>query len=140
MRTIAILFVALVVVLGSCKKDDDPKFTSAAGTWTYTTPDSKLIVTFELKKSGTTWDAVNPTISVEGTEATAVIQATDVVVPSIGSIRINANDLKVTYPYFVLFSNLEVNGDFTQINVPSASYTWPHDKTNTLTNITITRK
>ena len=139
MRAGSILLLALVVLLGSCK-DDDAKFSSAEGTWTYTTPDSKIGVEFELKQNGAQWDVINPVITVDGTKAEAAVVASEVTPPTIGSIRINANDTKVTYAYFILFSELEVSGDFKEIKGPSATYTWPHDKTNNLTDVTITRK
>lgn len=139
MRAGTILLVALVALLGSCK-DDDPKFSSAEGTWTYTTPDSKIGVEFELKQNGTQWDVINPLIIVDGTRAEAAVVASNVEPPAIGSIRINANDTKITYAYFILFSELEVSGDFKEIKGPGATYTWPYDKTNNLTDVTITRK
>lgn len=140
MRKLLIACLAIVVALGGCGKEDDPTFSSAEGNWIYTTPDAKLTVEFSLKKNDAGWVATDQSITVDGTKANAVIQTTALLPPAIGSIRINANDGVVMYPYFVLFEDAEVSSDFKQINVASASYTWPHDKTNSLTNITITRK
>jgi len=140
MKTLCILSLALVVMLGSCKKDDDPKFTSAEGDWTYTTPDGKISVDFTLVKTGSTWSATNEVIRVDGTTAVAAIQTIHLNPPSIAQIRINANDTKVTYPYPIEFNNCTVSSDFTEIKVPDATYTWPQNTDNQLTNITISRK
>ncbi|MEI9920636.1 MAG: hypothetical protein WDO14_17865 [Bacteroidota bacterium] len=140
MRTISALCLALIVLLNACKKDDDPKFSSAEGNWTYTTPDSKISVDFTLTKSGTTWNVTNQTIRVDGTAGNAEVIFDGVNPPTISSLRINANDSKLTYDYSIEFTNGTVNSDFTKIEVPGATYTWPIDKTNNLTNISITRK
>jgi hypothetical protein len=135
-----IILLSLVVLVASCGKDDDPGFTSAEGGWTYTTPDGKIGVDFELKQSGTTWSVVNQVIRVEGVAYNAEVEASGVVPPDIGSIRINANDSKAVYSYFILFPGATVSGDFKEIRVPGVTYTWPHNKTNQLTDVTITRK
>jgi hypothetical protein len=140
MRTISVLCLALIVLLSACKKDDDPKFASAEGNWTYTTPDGKISVDFTLVKSGTTWDVSNPAIRVDGTAGNADFVTAGVSPPAIQLIRINANDSKLVYDYYIEFSNATVNSDFTQIKVADVLYTWPQDKTNSLTNITIARK
>jgi len=142
MRTIGILFLALIAGFASCKKEDDaPKFTSAEGDWTYTTPDGKISVMFTIANGISGWSVTNAVIRVDGTAANNThVEATGVNPPSIGYIRINSNDSKLTYPFPIDFENGTVSSDFTQINVPDASYTWPHDKTNVLTNITITRQ
>ena len=141
MRTIGILLMALVVVLASCKKEDDaPKFTSAEGDWTYTTPDGKINVFFTIVNGAAGWSITNVAMHVEGVAGNANVDATGINPPTITNIRINANDTKLTYPFPIEFKNGTVNSDFTQINVPDATYTWPHDKTNILTNIAITRK
>lgn len=134
-----IILLSLVVLMGSCG-EDDPEFTSAAGIWTYTTPDEKIGVDFELKLTGTTWSVVNQVIRVEGTEFNAEIQAGGIAPPAIGSIRINANDSQAIYSYFLLLAGGEVSGDFKEIRVPDATYTWPHNKTNQLTDVVIVRK
>jgi hypothetical protein len=139
MRTISILSLALIVLLNSCK-DDDPKFASAEGDWTYTTSDGKLSVDFTLAKDGATWSVKNQVIRVEGVQGVAAVQSDGINPPSIQYIRINANDVKLTYAYDITFTNATVDGDFTHISVPDATYTWPHDKTNTISDITITRK
>ena len=140
MRALSIVSLALVVLLGSCKKDDDPKFTSPDGDWTYTTPDGKIGVSFTIKQDGSTLKFSNEAMTVDGTDCVAALQAFNVTTTKVGSIRINANDQKVTYDYFILFTDAEVSADFTQIKVPGAMYTWPFDKTNQLTDIVIARK
>ncbi len=141
MKRLLILSVALITLFNSCKKDDDdPSFTSAAGTWTYTTPDNKITVEFELKQDGSAWTATTSTIVVDGQSGKAEIISTEVNPPTIGSIRINANDTKLTYGYYILFSELTVSDDFKEIKGPHATYMWPNNKTNDLTDVTITRK
>lgn len=136
-----IILLSLVVVLGSCSKDnDDPGLTSAEGTWTYTSPDGKIGVDFELKLSGATWSVVNQVIRVEGTAYNAEIEATGIAPPAIASIRINANDSKAVYAYFILISGGEVSEDFKEIRGADVTYTWPHNKTNQQTDVVITRK
>ena len=140
MRTISVLCLALIVLSNACKKDDESKFTSAEGNWTYTTPDGKISVDFTLVKSGTTWSVTNPAIRVDGTSGNAEVITGTINPPAIQSIRINANDAKLTYDYSIEFDNATVSSDFTKIYVPGATYTWPIDKTNSLTTISITRK
>lgn len=135
------VFLALIVLLGSCGgNEDDPGFTSAAGVWTYETPDGKIGVDFELKQDGTTWSVINQVIRVEGESYRAEVQAGAIEPPDIGSIRINANDSKAVYAYFILFSGGEVSADFKEIRGSDATYTWPHNKSNQLTDVIITRK
>lgn len=141
MRKIGILFLGLMIGFVSCKKDDDaPTFTSAAGDWTYTTPDGKINVMFTLVNGVAGWSVSNVAIRVDGVAGVANVEATGINPPALQNLRINANDTKLTYPFPIEFENGVVSSDFTQINVPDATYTWPHDKTNVLTNITITRQ
>lgn len=138
---ILFLLLAMVVLMGSCGKDDDgPKFTSAEGTWTYTTPEDAISIDFTITKNGNSFSVVQQVMRIEGVECESIVQANNVEATTIGSMRINANDSKVTYAYFILFTDAEVSGDFTEIKVPGVTYTWPFNKTNNLTDITITRK
>jgi hypothetical protein len=139
MRTASVLFVALIVLLNACKKDDDPTFTSAEGDWTYTTPDGAISVDFTIVKNGTDFEVNGKAMRVDNQDCKYVLQATNVTATNIGSVRINANDTKVTYAYFILFVDATVGDDFKEIKVPRATYTWPHDKTNELTDIIISR-
>ncbi|HEX8061520.1 MAG TPA: hypothetical protein VF473_11325 [Cyclobacteriaceae bacterium] len=140
MKTISVLCLALIVLLNACKKDDEPKFASAEGNWTYTTPDGKISVDFTLVKSGTTWTVTNQTIRVDGTAGNAEVITGTINPPAIQSIRINANDTKLTYNYNIEFDNGTVNSTYTKIDVASATYTWPINTTLSLKNISITRK
>jgi len=141
MRTLSILSLALVVLLSSCKKDEDePSFSSAEGDWTYTTPDGKISVDFTLVKSGTTWTATKQSITVAGTKGNAEIEVVGLNPPVIEYIRINANDPTLVYAFDIAFSNATVSDDFKEIRVPGATYTWPQNKANDLTNIIIVRK
>ena len=81
------LFATLLVA--SCGKDD-PKFSSAEGNWTYTTPDGKIGIDFTLVKSGTTWSVTNESITVDGTKGMAAVTFDNINPPTIGNIRINA--------------------------------------------------
>jgi hypothetical protein len=133
------LFLICLVILG-CSKHKDPGFTSAEGKWTYTTPDSKIGVTFELVKSSSGLAIQNQTIVVDGTLDQSVSVMTGVSLPLIQKIRINANDKKAIYPYSIEFDNGSVSADFTTIVVPTSVYTWPYGTNITLTGIKITRQ
>lgn len=133
-----LLLIVGIMAAASCK-DDDPKFTSAEGDWTYTTPDGKIGIDFTLVKNGSTWSVTNESITVDGQKGNAAVQYDNINPPTIGSIRINANDAKLTYSYYILFSGT-VSDDFSEIKGPGATYTWPQNKTNQLTDITISRK
>lgn len=138
---IVTLSLVALMLLGSCgDKKDDPGFTSAAGIWTYETPDGKIGVDFELKQDGSSWSVINQVIRVEGTKYNAEVQASGIAPPDIGSIRINANDSKAVYAYFILFPGAKVSDDFKEIRVPGVTYTWPHNKTNQLTDVIIKRQ
>ncbi len=137
-RNVAVV-VLLVGLMFGCGKDD-PKFSTAEGTWTYTTPDGKIGVDFTLAKSGSTWSVTSPVIRVDGTTYNAEVISSGINPPAIGSIRINANDAKAVYAYNIELKNGTVSGDFSEIKVPGATYTWPHDKTNSLTDISVGRK
>ena len=115
MRIVSVLCLALIVLLNACSKDEGPKFASAEGNWTYTTSDGKISVDFTLVKSGTTWNVTNPAIRVDGTAGNAEVTFTGLTPPTFQSIRINANDTKLVYDYFIEFDNGTVNGDYTQI-------------------------
>ncbi len=67
---------SLLVLLISCGKDD-PGFSSLTGVWTYTTPDGKIGVDFELVKNGATWTVVNQVIRVDGTAYNAEVTGSD---------------------------------------------------------------
>lgn len=142
MRTLSILSLALIVLLSACSKDDDkgPVYTSAEGDWTYTTTDGKISVDFSLVKDGSNWSVKNQVIRVDGQAGNANVDFSGINPPSIEYIRINANDTKLTYPYDINFTNGVVSADFTLIVVPDATYTFPHDKTNIISNLTIKRK
>jgi len=134
-----LLFILLVLAAG-CSKHKDPGFTSAEGKWTYTTPDSKIAVTFELvKNSSGGLDIQNQTIKIDGTPYLSVSAITGVTLPSIQKIRINANDAKIVYPYNIEFNSGTVSGDFTTITFSTATYTWPYGTVNNLTTVKVTR-
>lgn len=139
MKKNCVVAAILVLVAFSCGKDS-PKFSSAEGTWTYTTPDGKIGVDFNLVQAGTSWSVASPVIRVDGVTYNAAAIATGINPPAIGSIRINANDAKAVYAYNIELTNGTVSSDFTEIKVPGATYTWPHDKTNSLTNVSVGRK
>lgn len=140
MRTLSIVSLALALLLSGCNKDDGPEFTSPEGDWTYTTADGKISVDFTVVKSGNNFDAEAKAMSVDGVSCESIVQAASVTATSIGSIRINANDSKVTYDYVILFTDISISSDFKEMKVPGGSYTWPIDKTNQLKDITISRK
>lgn len=124
----------------ACSSSSDPGPKSAEGSWTYTTPDSKVTVTFDLIKSaGGDWSVQNPKTKINGNLYQTVAIFSGLAPPAIGNIRISANDANAVYPYPVIFNNGTVSSDFKKINVPDGSYEYPNGTVNTLTNIVITR-
>lgn len=136
----------LIFLLMGCGGDDDPGFTSLLGSWTYTTPDGKIITTFDIVGGDTEVLAFeNQTITVDGVDGRAEILVENVAETSVGKVRINANDVALVYSFNITFNDLSANDDFTVINVATASYTWPWSSTsgptaNQLENIQILRK
>ncbi len=134
-----LFFLALLAVSGGCSKSSSGP-SSAEGKWAYTTSDGKIVVTFDLVKTSTgSLDIQNQTMKIDGTAYNAEKQISGVALPLIGSIRINANDAKAVYPYYILFTNGSVSSDFNRINVPDGEYTFPWGTTKTLKAISITR-
>jgi len=140
MRTLSILSLALMILLASCKKDDDPKFSSAEGTWTYTIPEGQVTAQFTIAKSGTSIELKDPVMVVSGVTADAVLVDANVTSTTIGEIMINANDADVDYAYLMTFTDCTVSSDFKEIKVANLEYEWPHGSTKSVQNITITRK
>jgi hypothetical protein len=137
-RLLILFFIVLITV--SCKKDKDPGFTSPEGSWTYTTPDGFIAVTFDVVVATSGFDVKNQTIKVNAVDAKAEKTVTAFTATAVQKIRINANDTKVTYPYDINFNNGTVSSDFKTINIADATYVYPWGTTKSLTNITITRK
>lgn len=143
---ITIVLIFVLFLLGSCSKDDEVGFTSLIGSWTYTTPDNKIEVTFDIVGgSDEILNLKDQTIVVDGVEGKAEIQSENITETTIGRVRINANDASLVYAFNITFNKLSANTDFTEINVESASYTWPWSPTagptiNALENIKIVRK
>lgn len=138
MKTGAIWMVLIGFLLAACSKSSSGP-TSAEGSWTYTTADSKISVTFQLvKNSSGSLEIQNQTFKLNGTvyESAAVISG--IALPAIASIKINANDLKLTYPYYILFTGVTVSSDFKKMNVPSGEYQ-TQSGTVSLTAVSITR-
>ena len=135
-----LLLFILLILAASCSKHKDPGFTSAEGKWTYSTPDSKIAVTFELvKNSSGALEIQNQTIKVDGTAYLSASQIAGVALPSIQRIRINANDAKAVYNYSIDFITGTVSGDFKTITFATATYSWPWGTANNLTSVSITR-
>jgi hypothetical protein len=138
----AFAFIVLLFSFSSCKKDKDPGLSSADGTWTYTTPDNKVSITFELVKSstGATYDVKNAKITVDGTVASDTFtQPDNLSAPTFSTLGFNANDAKLIYDYRITFTNATISDDFTKIEVSTAEYTFPWGTSNKLSNIVIVR-
>ena len=134
-----LLFCALLVVAAGCSKTNSGP-TSAEGKWTYTTSDGKIMVTFDLVKTSTgSLDIQNQTMKIDGITYNAEKIISGVNLPVIASIRINANDAKAVYPYYIQFNNGSVSSDFKRIEVPDGEYTFPWGTTKTLKTISIVR-
>lgn len=134
------LLLFFLLIAGCSSKHRDPGFTSVEGKWTYTTPDNKIAVTFELAKtSGNDLVIQNQTMKIDGTSYNSFGQIIAGVLPAIQKIRINANDAAAVYNYNIEFNNCSVSTDFKTIEVPTATYTWPWPTVNTLSSVKITR-
>ena len=133
------LILLFCVVIMSCG-DKDPAPTSLESKWSYTTPDLKMVVTFEVvRMSDDAFDIKNQTMTIDNVVANAEKEVVAFTRTTIEKIRINANDSKVVYPYNIEFKNATISTDFKTISVPFASYTYPWGTTNNLTNITLER-
>jgi len=121
----------------SCS-DKDPASTELDKIWSYTTPDLKMVITFEVvRKSDDAYDIKNQTMTIDNVLVNAEKEVVAFTRTTIEKIRINANDAKAVYPYNIEFKNATVSSDFNTISVPFATYTYPWGTTNNLTNITI---
>jgi hypothetical protein len=139
MKGVTVGCLIVLLSFADCSKSSSGPST-AEGKWTYTTPDSKIVVTFDLvKTSSGSMEIQNQTMKIDGTACESVVQTTGVNLPDIESIRISANDSKVTYPYYIKFLNAKVSSDFKRMDVPSGEYTFPWGTTKTLTSIAIVR-
>ncbi|MFZ1808829.1 MAG: hypothetical protein WAU36_16480 [Cyclobacteriaceae bacterium] len=135
-----IYLIAVAFMLFGCG-DEEVGFTSLIGAWTYTTPDEKIKVEFDIVGGNPDILAVaNQKIFVEGQEGIAVVQTETVTETTFGRIRINANDADLDLPYNITFTNLAASTDFSSINVEEATYTFPWPDNNTLTEIEIVRR
>ena len=130
-----------LVVLFSCKVNkDDPAFTSAEGKWTYTTPDSKIKIDFEVVKNATGTYQINGTsLAVDGKTVTPETQTDGINLPAIAMIRFNANDAGLVYPYSIKFISTTVSADFVSMTATSGAFTFPWGTTKNLSSITIKR-
>jgi len=135
-----VYLIVVAVVLFGCS-EEEVGFTSLIGSWTYTTPDEKIKVEFDIVGGDTEILAVsNQKIFVEGQEGMAVAQTENVTETAFGRIRINANDASLVRPYNITFTNLKASADFSVIEVEEANYIFPWPDGNELTNIEIVRR
>ncbi len=136
-----IVVACLLMLALGCSKDKDPAFSSAEGKWKYTTPDGKIAVTFELTKTSTGGLTISSQpIMIDGVAFESASQIDGVSLPNIATIRINANDKKAVYNYYLTFKNGVVNNDFTKIEVPDGTYTFPGLTVKTLKTVVIERQ
>ncbi len=136
---ISLLLIA-VSCLWCCSDNDNDALTSAVGQWTYTTPDGKIGVTFELVGGATeVWDVQNQVIFVDGVQGKANKEISNTTLSTIGKIRINANDVALVSAFNINFEELTIRDDFTAIDVKKATYSWPIGTLNTLNDIVISR-
>jgi hypothetical protein len=139
----AFLALITIVLFTGCGKDAEepiPTYTSPDGIWTYTTPDKSITVEFELTTTDGVLGIQNATIKVSGTSGQAAAQMTNVDLPAIEQIRINANDAVLVLPYAITFDLCAVSSNYSIISAADASYTYPWGQLKTLTGVSITRK
>src|SRR4051812_34808268 len=97
-----LIWIICAAALAGCGKSDSGP-SSAEGSWTYTTVDGKIAVTFQLvKNSSGSLDIQNQTFKLSGTTYESAAAISGVALPAIATIKINANDSKLTYPYYIL--------------------------------------
>jgi hypothetical protein len=131
------LILLFCVVLWSCN-DKDPAPESPESKWSYTTPDLKMTVTFEVvRMNDNAYDVKSLTMTIDNVLFNSEKEVVGFTKTSIEKLRINANDAKAVYPYNIEFKNATISADFKTISVPFATYTYPWGTTNNLTNITI---
>ncbi len=136
MNRLTLLFCVVIMSCG----DKDPAPAELESKWSYTTPDLKMVVTFEVvRMSDDAFDIKNQTMTINNVVANAEKEVVAFTKTAIEKIRINANDSKVVYPYNIEFRNATISADFKTISVPFATYTYPWGTTNNLTNIIIER-
>lgn len=133
------LILLIFVVIMSCS-DKDPAPATLESKWSYTTPDLKMVVTFEMvRMSDDVYDIKNQTIMIDKVVVNSEKEVIGFTSKAFEKIRINANDSKAVYPYNIEFKNGTINTDLKTMSVPFATYTYPWGTTNNLTNITIER-
>lgn len=136
-----ILVIVIISLFTGCSKDDDTGFTSLIGLWTYTTPDEKIKVEFDVVGGDKDiLNVINQKIYVEDEEGMANVEIESVAETSFGRIRINANDTDLVYPYDIVFTNLVASADFSMIEVETVTYIFPWGKSNELSNVKIERR
>ncbi|MEQ8364050.1 MAG: hypothetical protein RH948_14355 [Cyclobacteriaceae bacterium] len=136
-----VYLIGVAAILFGCSGDDEVGFTSLIGSWTYTTPDEKVKVDFDIVGGNPEILAVaNQKIFIEGQEGKAEVQTASITETTFGRIRINANDADLDLPYSITFINLAASADFSVINVEEATYTFPWPDNNVLTEIEIVRR
>jgi hypothetical protein len=142
MRILAGFALLLLVSWGCGKSNTEPApvYTTPDGIWTYTTPDNAIKVEFELKTNMGTLEILNTAIEVSGTPGNAAGQLTNVNLPYIERILINANDSGLTYPYSITFMDCGLNSANTFISVANASYIGMSGQVKTLSGVSIGRK
>ncbi|HOO09078.1 MAG TPA: hypothetical protein PKW06_03995 [Cyclobacteriaceae bacterium] len=140
MKVGAYLWVTAALLFG-CGGEEDTGFTSLIGLWTYTTPDGKMKVEFDIVGGDKDLLAVkNQKIFVDGEEGRAEAQTEAITETTLGSLRINANDAGLVWPYSITFTNLSASDDFSTIKVEEAKYIFPWPDSNSLSQIEITRR
>ena len=134
------LLLLAVASLWGCSDNDDEALTSAVGEWSYTTPDGKIGVIFDLAGGDNqVWDIQNEVIFVDGVQGKANKEISNTTLSTIGRIRINANDVALVSAFNITFEELTIREDFTAIDVKKVTYSWPISTLNTLDDVVITR-
>ena len=135
----ALLIVGLVAC-GCGSKHNEPGYTSLAGEWTYTTPDSKIAVNFDLVASGSTLSLQNQTFKLDGTDYQSAAELGGATLTQIASLRINANDAKAVFPFSIELDSCHSTDNYKTMAATKGSYTWPWGTTINLSNVTVSRR
>lgn len=124
----------------ACNKEQEVGFDSVTGRWTYTTPDGKVMVTFDMQESVNGEVTVaNLEYALDSTVYNSVQQVSGVDLPVIEKIRFNLNDAQAVYLYYIEFAQCTVGPEFDVITADSASYVYPWNDLHMLQSVQILR-
>jgi hypothetical protein len=113
-------FILIVLLSFACNKDDDPKaFTSIAGNWVVTTPDSQTVINFRIgKDSNNEYIVESSSVRHNGGVNSQAIDARIVAVSdtNIESITFRTDD------FIIRLLEVSVNSNFTELQITNSTF------------------